>query len=446
MGLYKPAGRQGKNDPWYYSFYVNGKRKRGSTKETVKAKAQQVEDDLKANFDIKASDKERHKVKSVTRILEDVKESVAGKGLGFNEAFKIYEKRKRAFGEKKISLERWEIINAYWADFVYYCEQHEIKNTSRVTIESARNYVEHLREYGKAKQKTNYKPTDRTIFAYITVLKDVFNKLIKEGLCLNNPFDEFKAPATKAKESVRQVFNDYELDKILKFVLGDCKLPRSKTEHDQLNIEILRGSVIVILHTTLRRGDVANMLWEDIDLLERKFTPTLRKTGAKVTIPIEGGLYNYLYELQIKRDASPYVFPEYKAYYEDKGKRPHISRKFKQMLNHLGINGLKTSEGKRDISVLDIHSLRHVAVHKMSLNGVNPSVIKMFTGHTSDSMVDLYSNHDSNAAQLVASRQLANINLLDINEKADLKNEVLSMVDTATPEQLEQIKILLGGK
>ena len=65
---------------------------------------------------------------------------------------------------------------------------------------------------------------------------------------------------------------------------------------------------MVALHTGMRRGEILDLRWQNVDLLKRAIRIVKSKNGEKRTIPMSNTLFNLLKSMNV-RDISGRVFP-----------------------------------------------------------------------------------------------------------------------------------------
>lgn len=97
----------------------------------------------------------------------------------------------------------------------------------------------------------------------------------------------------------------------------------------------LRPVIVAAACTALRRGDVAQLRWEDVDMAGGFCTVKTAKTGETVEIPIFPPFMAVLREAKKKRrDGVPYVFPKIALAY--RADRNSLDRRLKKVLAAAG--------------------------------------------------------------------------------------------------------------
>lgn len=141
----------------------------------------------------------------------------------------------------------------------------------------------------------------RTHNAVLSLMKGAFRHLRRQASITDNPFDEI---VSRDEETVHRIpFTPEELRKILDAARED---------------DFCRPLIVTGICTAMRRGDVCQLCWADVDMGQRFINVKTSKTGALVSIPMFAMLYDELSKLP--RDGE-YCFPAQAAAYK---RRPDI--------------------------------------------------------------------------------------------------------------------------
>ncbi len=135
------------------------------------------------------------------------------------------------------------------------------------------------------------------------------------------------------------------------------------------------------LNTGLRKAELENLEWTDIDFDRKKIKVSIKDDWSPKTdereIPISNGLYP-LFQKQKQSSNSNYVFPG-----ED-GKRifkNRLLRRIKTLAKQL-----KLGEG------IGVHTLRHTFASHLVMKGVDLTTIKQLMGHSGIETTMIYSH------------------------------------------------------
>ena len=141
----------------------------------------------------------------------------------------------------------------------------------------------------------------------------------------------------------------------------------------------LRPIVLCALETGMRRGEILNMRWADLDLERRVVFVGETKTGIPRYVPISSRLKEIL-ERHPRRPGCDHVFIG----------RHGIGKGWKPFQD------VRTSFGNacRKAGIVDFrfHDLRHTAASHMVMAGVPIKVVGEILGHTTVSMTERYSH------------------------------------------------------
>ena len=183
-----------------------------------------------------------------------------------------------------------------------------------------------------------------TVNREIQCLKHLLKKAVENGYIKINPSQNIKM-LKEPPGSIRWLMLEEE-----KALLDTC------AEH-------LRPIVIVALHTGLRKSELLNLKWINVNLINRIITLTNTKNNKPHTVPMNQVVYEELLHLNNKR-RSGFVFT-------DEEGRPFrkVDRSFK--------NALKRAE----IKDFRFHDLRHTFASRLAMAGWNMVTIQRLMGH-----------------------------------------------------------------
>ena len=195
-----------------------------------------------------------------------------------------------------------------------------------------------------------------TINFEIGALKTMFNLAIKWGYLKENPTTNVKPLKVNDSKPVR-FLSDKEVSKFLNACPAD-----------------LYPIYFTFLNTGMRKAELENLEWDDVDLKRRKIRIRRKefwqpKTGER-EIPISDKLYKLLTKLKASNDKSiksNFVFPDSSGSII----RTKLRERLMRIASEAGIEGLTK-----------LHTLRHTFASQLVMSGVDlPTVMKLM-GHS----------------------------------------------------------------
>ncbi len=198
--------------------------------------------------------------------------------------------------------------------------------------------------------------TGATRNRHLTMLKAMFNKGIQWDLLTENP----AVGIGKLREAGgRTRFLDHE--EIKRFLHSAS--------------EALRPILLTALHTGMRRGEILNLKWSEVDLGNGIITVQESKSDRKRMIPIDETLHKVLYRLP-SRFQKGYVFPSPVTL----GKRRFdVLRQWRNVIKRAEIENVR------------FHDLRHTFASHLVMNAVDIKTVQELLGHATLTMTMRYS-------------------------------------------------------
>jgi len=294
MGIFQ------KGNNWYIDYYVKGRRKRKKIGPSKKL---------------------------ATQVLNDVRLKIAkGEYLG------IYDEKKILFSKYAEQYLAYSKTNKSWSTY---------NRQDRISIARLKSYFKdkyiyeitpQMIEKYKAKRLENVKPA--TVNRELACLKHMFTMAIKWGYAKTNPAKEVKL----LKEPPGRL--RYLKPEEVKALLASC------ADH-------IRPVVVTALNTGMRKGELRELKWADVDFKNQKITVINAKNNESRIIPINNTLHNELYPLS-RKSKGEYVF-------SDKNARPYgdIKKSFSKALE------------KAKIEDFRFHDLRHTFGSYLVMQGVD---------------------------------------------------------------------------
>jgi integrase len=181
------------------------------------------------------------------------------------------------------------------------------------------------------------------------VAKDEWGLPIRE-----NPLDKVKLKATDNRRERR--LRDGEYEKLLH---------AARTRKNPL----IEKVVVFAIETAMRRGEILNLKWDQVDLKRRCVTILESKNGYSRTIPLTPGAIALLQSCRGEAGGDDRVFP-------------------------LTANALKMAWGRMlegtGISDLHFHDLRHEAISRFFEMGLTVPEVASISGHRNAAMLSRY--------------------------------------------------------
>ena len=239
--------------------------------------------------------------------------------------------------------------------------------------------------------KAGAKPT--TVNLKITYLKVALNRAVSWGLLQTNPLISVKRLKIdaigivryltdgenkrlrnaldlreKKHRNQRQSFNRWRDERGYK-LLPEC--------HDEDFTDHLKPLVLLALNTGLRRGELFNLKWTDIDFDRRMLTVQGKttKSGKTRHVPLSNEALNILQRWSVRRPDTELVFP---------GDNDSVMNNVNSSWARL----IKTAQ----IENFRFHDLRHDFASKLVMAGVDLNTIRELLGHSSITMTLRYAH------------------------------------------------------
>ncbi|TET71857.1 MAG: helix-turn-helix domain-containing protein [Candidatus Aminicenantes bacterium] len=198
--------------------------------------------------------------------------------------------------------------------------------------------------------------TKSTVNRYLQLMGKMFNLAIEEGYLEENPAR--KVNNFNEKDSLKErILTEKEEEKLLE----NCS-------------DTLKSIIAVALNTGMRRAEILNCTWDQIDLKAGMIRVERTKSGKVRHIPINDDLFKQILKLKNKNGQSAFVF------LNPATKKPFLDMKtpFKRACRISGIEGLR------------FHDLRHTFATRLVANGVDIETIKELLGHHSIAITQRY--------------------------------------------------------
>ena len=314
---------------FYYLFYLNGKKYRGSCRTTDRNLAKAVENSVRGD------------------VVRKTFELPIERNILFSTAWNDYVKNlNNSTGTIKGKISHSK----------HFLPIFENRNLASITLSDIKRYqLERKLEtmsMDKNKRKRESEISFKTVNNEINTLSNFFNYAIENGFLQINPAIKIK----KLNELKRiKTLSDEQIYKLIESF-------KSKSIKDLISFLIFTGC---------RKGEALNLKWDDVDLQNGIISIKATKTNEDRRIPVSEVLKKLLMNMD---RTSEYVFAR-------NGKR--IKHFYKSFYSACGKLGLKD---------FHIHDLRHVFASKMVMNGTSLYITGELLGHKTPNMTKRYSH------------------------------------------------------
>ena len=200
--------------------------------------------------------------------------------------------------------------------------------------------------------------TKSTVNRYLAILKRMFNIAIEWGYAKDNPVKRVKF--YPEKDNLRErILTEIEEDRLLD----------ASSEH-------LRPILVVALNTGMRRGEILNLKWEQIDLEAKEIRVKSTKSGKSRVVDVNSLLVDELEKLKKESRGSQHIF------LNPRTGKPYgkLQTSFDGACRRAGIKGLR------------FHDLRHTFASRLVERGVDLIRVKDLLGHSSVKVTERYTH------------------------------------------------------
>jgi site-specific recombinase XerD len=290
--------------------------------------------------------------------LKDIEVKIAKGELGFtlkdNSLDKLFEEflKYSTINHAPNTYERYRGILDNFKSFL--ATRPYINKISHLDLKLFEDY-KHFRKESKT--------GDKTVNIELQMIRGMFNLAKKWGYCQNNPTDGITLFRITKTQEPRFLSKD-ECDKLLK----NCG-------------EELYPVFFTFLNTGMRRGELLNLEWKDVDLARKRIQIRAKEDWEPKTseryIPMNDSLVSVLKKHKGKSKGS-FVFTD------NKGEKIHRNELRKELIR------ITEKCGFPDVTKL--HSLRHTFASHLVMNGVDLPTVKKLMGHSDIETTMIYSH------------------------------------------------------
>jgi len=372
--------RRKRDSKFWFACFTNADRTRAqrSTKETDRKKAQKLAD----TFEQAAC--ARITARQAQRTISEIFRRVTGSSLPSTTV--------RAYVESWLARKKPETAaNTY----VFYCAK-------------ARRFLAWLKERAehqlftltaadvvgfRASEATRVNPS--TVNHAIKVLRMIFEDAKRDGILADNPADGVKAMKRPNGRS-RRAFTPAEIKRVLAVANSEW-----------------RSLILFGLYTGQRLGDLARLTWANLDLQLDELSLATSKTGRRQIIPIAPPLRHHIETLPAGDDPSQPLHPSAFNSVKKAQKVGTLSRQFYELMVGAGLAAAKKHRkskdcdgrnGRREMSEISFHSLRHTTTSLMKNAGIPAAIVQDIIGHESAAISANYTHIDDEAKRSALSK------------------------------------------
>jgi integrase len=355
---------------WFACFALkNGTRTQRSTKETDRKKAQKIAEEFE-----RAARKEMT-ARQAQHVIAELYRNITGDTLQFPTV--------REYFESWLARKKPEIApssyQAYSRTAAYFLACLGERANKQITLLSRADVL----AFRKAELE---RVSPSTVNDEIKHLRMVFKSAREDGDLQENPADTVR-PARESASGKRRAFTLPELRRVI------------KQADDEWRSLIFFG-----LYTGQRLGDLARLTWQNIDLDRDEISFVSGKTGRQMIIPLAPPLRENIESLPAGEDPRQRLHPRAFAHVEKSaGRVGTLSRQFYDLLadaglaaprSHRRLESAPGRDGRRRMSEISFHALRHTATSLMKNAGISPAIVQDIIGHESAAVSAHYTHVD----------------------------------------------------
>lgn len=361
------------NSPYWTACFIDrdGKRKKRSTKETNRRKAEKLAD----QFEVAA--RKRRTFTQVRSVLQDLHRDITGEEL---KSVSVKEHVQNWIAEKKDETKPATLLvySTFTTKFLEFLGERADQEIGLVTRGD-------LIAYRKAlASKLSSTSTNQNI----KCLRMMFKMARRDGLVVENPAEFVDRVKDKGGYERRP------------FKLDEIRAALAVADNEW------RSMILFGLYTGQRLSDIASFTWEQIDLQKAELKFETAKTGRKMKLPLAAPLLQHLRSIEaqtgpVHQRASKALGKSYKT--------STLSNQFANILAAAGlrekVSHVKQRNGRRGGKIgaqLSFHCLRHTAVTFLKEAGIPAAVVMELVGHDSLEMSDHYTHVGREALQKAA--------------------------------------------
>ena len=224
-------------------------------------------------------------------------------------------------------------------------------------------------------KRRNAKKKPATINKEVGILRRMFNIAMDNSWMSKNPALKRHVKPMPVENTEKRIITPAEERKLLAACTGECAY--------------LKPIIICALHSGMRKSEILNLEWKNVDLDNRIITILIQKNRKKSYIPMSETLTRELTKLY-QQKSSKYVFVN-----------PITNLPYVNIRNNY--NKILTQAGITDFT---FHSLRHTACTRLLEQGVPVDVVKEIMRHSNVEITLEVYNHINQSRKFEAIKAL----------------------------------------
>jgi integrase len=263
-----------------------------------------------------------------------------------------------------------------------------------------------MQKWRAEKGKAGLKPS--TINRRVTTLKAVLNKAVEWEVIHANPITNIKPIkidsnarirylSQQEEASLRDALDQRELElregRLSGNAWRDKRGYQTKPALLAKFVDHLKPMTLLNLNTGMRRGELFNLKWKDVDLVAKRITieGQTSKSGQTRHIPLNTEAFSILQQWR-EQTTADFVFASPVT-----GKRFNNIKKAWEQLR-----------GKAHLEDFRFHDLRHTFASKLVMAGVDLYTVKELMGHSTIQMTERYAHlapeHKASAVEAISPK------------------------------------------
>lgn len=248
-----------------------------------------------------------------------------------------------------------------------------------------------IEKWRSQRLKEGVKPA--SINRYVATLKSSLSRAVEWGYIQANPLASVKQLKLDSQGVIRYLSGDEETR--LRDAL-EAREEHLRLKRDSANAwrrargykllpdlkrlvlaDYLKPMVLVSLNTGLRRGELFNLSWTDVDFSMQMLTVrgSSAKSGKTRHIPLNEEAFETLSLWRLCTDSQDLVFPN-----KDGKRLTHVKRSFASVLKQAGITNFRW------------HDMRHHFASRLVMAGVDLNTVRELLGHADIKMTLRYAH------------------------------------------------------